>query len=171
MLFLTRASEEYKDSFLRSVEEFHAEGRQLYYNIESIRQDFAGFVRNQWNQEVRAKIRPGRVPTTEYWLIEGHELIGELSLRHELNDLLLRIGGHIGYEIRPSMRRQGYGKEILRLGLEKAKERGLRRVLITCDADNTGSKKIIEYNGGIFENAVDMKDSTVKRLRYWITLA
>jgi predicted acetyltransferase len=171
MLFLTRASEEYKDTFLRSVEEFHAERRQLYYDIESMRSDFAGFVQSQWDQEVRAKIRPGRVPTTQYWLIDGHEVIGELSLRHELNDLLLRIGGHIGYEIRPSKRRLGYGKEILRLGLEKARERGLRHVLITCDADNIGSKKIIEYNGGVFENAVDVKDSTVKRLRYWITLA
>jgi len=55
----------------------------------------------------------------------------------------------------------------LRLGLEKARDLGLRRVLVTCDETNIGSKKIIEYNGGVFENAVEA-ESPIKKLRYWI---
>jgi len=57
----------------------------------------------------------------------------------------------------------------LRLGLEKARDLGLRRVLVTCDETNIGSKKIIEYNGGVFENAVEA-DSPIKKLRYWIDI-
>jgi predicted acetyltransferase len=57
----------------------------------------------------------------------------------------------------------------LRLGLEKARDLGLRRVLVTCDETNIGSKKIIEYNGGVFENAVEA-ESPIKKLRYWIDI-
>ena len=171
MLFLTLPSVTYKESFLQSIEEFHGESRQLYYDTKRISRDFAGFVQSLLDHEDRTKTKLERIPSTEYWLIDGEEVVGGLNLRHELNDILLQIGGHIGYEIRPSKRRQGYGKEILRLGLEKARERGLSRALVTCDANNIGSKKIIEYNGGVFENAVDVPRSMVKRLRYWITLA
>ena len=103
-------------------------------------------------------------------MIDKNAFIGRLSLRHELNEFLLKIGGHIGYEIRPSRRKQGYGTEILRLGLEKAKELGLHRVLVTCDEDNIGSKKIIEHNGGKFENSIEIDGDKVKKLRYWIDL-
>lgn len=51
---------------------------------------------------------------------------------------------------------KGYGTLLLKLGLEKAKELGLKdKVLIICDDDNIGSYKIIEKNGGILENKVE----------------
>ena len=98
----------------------------------------------------------------------GDQWIGKLTLRTALDERFLRSGGHIGYEIRPSQRRHGYGTALLRLGLEKARERGLRRVLLTCTETNIGSRKIIEANGGLLENAV-LVDG-VKKLRYWIDL-
>ncbi|HEX9131349.1 MAG TPA: GNAT family N-acetyltransferase [Ktedonobacteraceae bacterium] len=129
--------------------------------------DFSSFVQGLRDQKDRTKLKPGRVPSSDFWLIDNNEFIGRLSIRHEF---LLKMGGHIGYEIRPSKRKRGYGTEKLRLGLEKAKELGLRRVLVTCDEDNTGSKKIIEHNGGKFENAIEMEGDTVKKLRYWIDI-
>jgi Acetyltransferase (GNAT) domain len=93
----------------------------------------------------RSKLKPGIVPGSDFWLIDNNEFIERLSLRYELNEFLLKMGEHIGYEIRPSKRKRGYGAEILRLGLQKAKELGLQRVLVTCDEDNIGSKKIIEH--------------------------
>ncbi len=170
MLFLSRPSKQYKKSFLEGLKEFHADGMLLFYDFKSVSKDFDGFIQFLRNQEDRSQIPPDRVPNSQFWLIDDGEFIGILNLRHELNDYLYRIAGHIGYQIRPSKRRRGYGKEILRLGLEKARERGLHRVLITCDEDNIGSKKIIEYNGGVFENAVEEEGSPVKKLRYWIAL-
>ncbi|WP_261664423.1 GNAT family N-acetyltransferase [Deinococcus sp. Marseille-Q6407] len=67
---------------------------------------------------------------SEYrWLVEGKTYLGRVSLRHTLNDHLRESGGHIGYEIRPSQQRRGYGTLILRLALERARELGLERVL------------------------------------------
>src|SRR2546427_13190203 len=145
MLFLAEPSVIYRDSFIQSVYEFQAEGRQQYYDLNSLTNDFSSFVQGLLDQKDQTKLKPGRVPSSDFWLIDDNEFIGRLSIRHELNEFLLKMGGHIGYEIRPSKRKQGYGTQILRLGLEKARESGLQRVLVTCDEDNIGSKKIIEH--------------------------
>jgi len=170
MLFLAEPSVAYRDTFIQSVHEFQAEGRQLNYDLNDLTNDFSSFVQELHDAKDRSKLKPGRVPGSDFWLINDNEFIGRLSIRHELNDFLLMMGGHIGYEIRPSRRKQGYGTEILRLGLEKAKELGLQRVLVTCDEDNIGSKKIIEHNGGKFENAIELEGDNVRKLRYWIDI-
>lgn len=170
MIFLTEPSIQYKDSFLLGLRDFQTEGRLLNYDLRRTQDDFAGFLYRLQNQQDRTKIPPDAVPTTTFWLIDNTEFIGILSIRHELNDFLLRIAGHIGYQIRPSKRRQGYGKELLRLGLEKAREIGITRALVTCDEDNIGSKKIIEYNHGQFENALSITNAPARKLRYWIDL-
>lgn len=169
-MFLSEPTEQYKDTFLEGLqEEVQTEGDKTSHNIQSFAADFEGFLQRLSDME-RGTNTPYLVPASAFWLIDDGEYIGSLSLRHELNDHLLHVGGHIGYDIRPSKRRKGYGKEILRLGLEKARERGLRRVLVTCDETNIGSKKIIEANGGVFENAVTQEGSPVGKLRYWIDI-
>jgi len=83
--------------------------------------------------------------------MDGDQWIGKLPLRTTINAQYLHAGEHIGYEIRPSKRRCGYGTALLRLGLDKAHEWGLHQVVLTCDETNTGSRKIIEANGGIWK--------------------
>ncbi|HLX56339.1 MAG TPA: GNAT family N-acetyltransferase [Ktedonobacteraceae bacterium] len=171
MLFLVEPSLVYKDSFIEGVREFQAEGRELSYDLNRISENFGAFLRQLRDDGEQAKIPADRVPASHFWLIDGDEYVGRLTLRHELNETLLSWGGHIGYLICPSKRMRGYGKEILRLGLIKAKERGLRRVLVTCDEDNIGSMKIIEHNGGKLENIVVVNDSPVRKMRFWIDIA
>jgi len=107
---------------------------------------------------------------TILWLVEGDEFIGRLSLRHELNDFLHKFAGHIGYFISPKYRHKGYGKLILELGLEFAGDKGFEKVLLTCDDDNIGSRKIIESNGGIYENKIFDERVDKYKLRYWIEI-
>jgi predicted acetyltransferase len=167
---LVRPSIRYRDSVLAAVREFQAEGGYRAYSLASLTNDFAAFVQRLLDDEVRSKLPPHLVPQTIYWLVEGNEFIGRASLRHELNDRLRQIGGHIGYKIRPPRRRQGYGTAILGLVLPKARERGLTRVLITCDADNIASQRIIEHHGGVPEAPYEPTDGAVTVLRYWIDL-
>lgn len=106
--------------------------------------------------------------TSDAWVLTGPdgEPLGALALRHRLNDDLLRIGGHIGYGIRPSERGKKLAPCMLALGLEKAEERGMERVLVTCDEDNPASARTIEACGGVYENTVEGEDGPVRR--YWI---
>jgi predicted acetyltransferase len=117
-----------------------------------------------------ADLRPGLVPSSEFWLVKNRRILGRISVRHRLNANLEIEGGHIGYDVRPSERRKGYGTLMLKLGLEKARKLGLKRVLITCDTDNIASAKIIEKNGGIFEQH-DISPMSGKQLnQYWLDL-
>lgn len=110
------------------------------------------------------------VPSSEFWLVKGRRILGRISVRHRLNANLEIEGGHIGYDVRPSERRKGYGSLMLKLALDKARKLGLKRVLITCDTDNIASAKIIEKNGGIFERH-DISPMSGKQLnQYWIEL-
>jgi len=112
---------------------------------------------------------PDHVPSTFLFAFHGSRIVGRASIRHELNELLLRVAGHIGYVVVPEFRRQGYATAILRLALQTAHDKlGLSRVLVTCDDDNIGSIKTIEKNGGVLENVVRGPDLTKPKRRYWI---
>lgn len=114
---------------------------------------------------------PDHVPWNTYWLVD-HEgrILGTSRLRHRLSARLNIEGGHIGYDIRPSARRKGLGKRILTLTCEKAVERGLTRVMVTCDADNVASARIIASRGGEeFESSISMRTGKQVR-RFWIDI-
>ncbi len=108
----------------------------------------------------------GMVPATFLVAEVDGELVGRVSIRHELNDWLRRIGGHIGYCVRPAHRRRGYATEILRQSLVVARAVGVERVLVTCDDANIASARTIERCGGVLENIVDGAGSPKRR--YWI---
>ena len=92
--------------------------------------------------------------------------VGRASIRFELNEHLSREGGHVGYAVRPGHRRLGYATEILRQSLIVARAGGVREVLVTCDDHNVGSAKVIEANGGLLENIIDIDGVPLRR--YWI---
>lgn len=125
---------------------------------------------NKWEEyESERMYEKGLVPSSIYFLMdEDKKIYGAIDIRHELNDYLLRYGGHIGYGIRPSQRRKGYASQMLTLALPIVKELGISKALITCDKNNTGSAKTIMNNGGILENEVINGDEITQR--YWIEL-
>lgn len=110
----------------------------------------------------------GYVADTILWLVEEQgEWLGKISIRHELTEYLRNFGGSIGYEIRPTQRKKGFGSIILELGLLIAKDMQLPEIIITCDATNIGSKRIIEKNGGQFLEELDEPGSDVAKRRYF----
>lgn len=108
-----------------------------------------------------------RVPAAVLLADVDGAVVGRISVRFELNDFLLKRGGHIGYAVRPAYRRRGYATEILRLGLQIARDRGIDPVLLTCLDANVASARVIERAGGDLESIFVDDDGTRIR-RYWI---
>ena len=124
---------------------------------------------NDWR--VGKNLPDGFVPSTQYILVgkQDNKLIGMLQIRHELNDFLFNFGGHIGDCIAITERKKGYGKIILALGIEKCKEMGMNKILITCLDTNIASKKCIIANGGVYEDTRTLQEG-VNLERYWINI-
>lgn len=128
---------------------------------------FAAFVADLHSLTDPDVVRPiGMVPDTKLWITDGERYLGAVSIRHELNDFLLQTGGHIGYSVRPSSRRQGLATAALRraLVLAGAAPIGLTRALVTCEEGNAASAGVIERCGGVLEDVRGIMR------RYWIAV-
>lgn len=135
-------------------------------DVESVA-GFAAWVARLQHEADESRPPPeGRVHCSYWWVTEGRTVLGAIALRHELNDFLLEAGGHIGYGIRPSARRRGLAGWALGQVLQRAWDRGLDRVLITCEPDNEASSRTIEGWDGVLE---DVRDTAAGRVRrYWV---
>lgn len=168
-------STKYKKSFLEAVYEFKKENNwhmlSVDIPIEDVNKNFSSYVKRVRNLSKGIGLVKGYVSETVYWLIDSKKFIGIASIRHRLTKHLRLIGGHIGYEVRPSERKKGYGKKILEMALIKARQLGINKILVTCDETNTASRKIIEYCGGVLEDARSQGGGKPKKLRFWIAHA
>jgi predicted acetyltransferase len=156
-----------KEAFLRMAQEWREQGDDRY---RPLLEDFEAYLAEVRRFEDPTTVPPDWVRCTEFCLEVDGEIVGCSRLRFELNAVLEQEGGHIGYDVRPSARCRGFGNLILRLVLPQARCAGIKRALITADADNYPSLRIIEKNGGVFAGeAVSVKSGKAVR-RYWIDL-
>ena len=172
---LVTPSVKYKNSFIQAVIEYqaiNADDRKDIYKlkVDELQKNFSLYIEKLLSESEGKNLPHGYVPQTTYWLIDNDEFIGRVSIRHRLTEHLLKEGGHIGYDIRPSKRKMGYGKRILELSLPKTKSLGITKILVTCNETNVASKRIIEANGGVFENAVEIQKGKPRKLSYWISI-
>lgn len=159
MLELALPAERFEHSFLAA--ELDRDERDV-----TSHEAFVALVLRLAKDRAGLDLAPGWVAATTWWLVDGDEYLGRLSIRHELTDALRALGGHIGYDVRPSRRRQGLGTRMLELGLPRAFDLGIDPAMITCDADNVGSRRIIERCGGVLD-AEYLHEGSAK-LRFWI---
>jgi len=131
--------------------------------------DFKKWVKLKNDNAQGLNLKPDYVPSTTYFLFnnDSHKIVGVINLRHELNSALTIFGGNIGYGVIPSERRKGYASFMLKVGLEFFQRRGTKKVLVTCNSTNEGSRKTILKCGGVFENSVTTADGE-QHERYWI---
>lgn len=129
----------------------------------------------EWYQELQDNKNKEKLPKeystqTTYLVVENNEIIGILNARWDKVPVLMLFGGLIGYSIRPKYRGKGYANEMLKLGLDKFKEKGINEILISCKDFNIASKKVIEKNNGIFEREYYNKDEGYNYLIYIIEI-
>lgn len=172
---LVRPTIDLFDSWAAAVAEFgdgHVDGSGLTAPVTPDRATLDALIADA-SRLADTSIEPpaDRVHNDLYWIVDGAEVVGFLSFRHTLNAWLAEAGGHIGYSVRASRRRQGIASAALRLGLDRAREIGLDRVLVTCDVDNEGSYRTIEGAGGVLQDVSDQSERGMGMLRrYWIAL-
>ncbi len=162
-------TEKYKESFIEALTEQNDDKLNRLNGDKQTKftGDFDAFLSSIKDAREGKNLPQGYVPQTVYWLVSGNKFIGRVSIRHTLNHHLLMLGGHIGYAIRPTERKKGYGSLALRLALQKAEELGIEKALVACTKDNIASRKIIEKNGGIKEDE-RITDDGITMLRFWV---
>lgn len=172
---LARPSLSLFDSWSETVAEFgdaHIDGAGLERGQSHDRDACAALVEKaELYADAEATLPDGHVGCDYFWITDDGDVVGFIAFRRELNDWLRMYGGHIGYSVRPSRRRQGIAGAALRLVLDRASEQGYDRVMLTCDDTNAGSYRTIEGAGGELEDVIDGPDAPDERMRqYWIAL-
>ncbi|MCW2761775.1 MAG: GCN5-related N-acetyltransferase [Marmoricola sp.] len=169
---LTRPHARLRESFLAAIAEFVQEGNldedsttavdlARFGAVWHTGEGFGSYVEQTLADSERPR-RPGFVRQTTWWWVDGTDYLGRISLRHELTEQLLQVGGHIGYDVRRSRRREGHATRMLAAVLPEAARLGIDPALVTCDVCNVASRRVIESNGGVLEDQRGVK------LRYWV---
>lgn len=169
---LVAPSTKYKESYFEALHELETKDVPAWiYNDwteEKVRTNFNAYVQNLLERETHPKAP--LVADTIFWAVKGKDILGRISLRHELTPYLRNIGGHIGYIVRPSARKKGIASRMLAKVLALPKARSVGKILITCDETNLASIKIIEKAGGKLSGTYQDASKSVKTLQYWINL-
>ena len=168
MIKLVEPSKKYMKSYIEAFEEYKNHNVLSYGFSDATMTDIFEKFDNYKNER---NLKSGRVGAHFFWLVDDEKdhFIGEISIRHNLNEVLEKYGGHIGYGIRFSEWNKGFGTLMLELSLVEAKKIGLCEILITCDDGNIGSARVIEKNGFTFcdkiENIFDGKTIITRRYK------
>jgi len=110
--------------------------------------EFADFAIHQWN----------KVPTYFFQMMstESGEELGRINLRVGSTPHVERYAGHIGFDVTPAHRGHRLAARSVRLLLPLARQLGLDPIWITCDPENTASRRTLELAGAEFIEIVDV---------------
>jgi predicted acetyltransferase len=172
-LVLVKPDNQHKTSFLAGFDELQSDSDRIswIYLGEAAFQDFfqinfQEYVNTLLQRETQPP--PNFVRDSVYWALLENEVVGRIAIRHELNDFLEKVGGHIGYIVRPSARRKGIATEMLRQILLSPKAKSIGKLLLTCDETNIASERTIIKNGGILQDIFIFEPNKPAKKRFWL---
>jgi len=171
-LKLVPPSAAFQQSYLDAMHELPEQAADasiswLGLTSRDVENDFTGYVKRL--ERLSARGENGLVPTVTLWGVMNGRYVGRISLRLSLNRRLSSLGGHAGYDVRPSERGKGYATGMLRRVIAMAPHYGLLRLLVTCDETNTPSRKTIEKSGGEAISSMPGGEGIPRKLRFWIS--
>ncbi len=83
------------------------------------------------------------------------EPIGQIDIRIGRNANTY-YGGNIGYRVYEGYRGHGYAEKACRIIAQVARAHGMETLLITCNPDNTPSRRTCEKLGAVLSGIVDL---------------
>lgn len=155
--------------------------REAYaHNVIYFRPTDPAQIDDEWFSRTKdwyEKKETGQIPdqpiSFHFWAVDGERFIGEFQLRTQLTPEVLNGIGSIGYAVRVSEQGKGYGTEILRQGLQIAKQHNMRKVILNINEENDVSAHICEKLGGVLADRIQSYNAAeghhIMR-RYWIYL-
>lgn len=168
-LQLIRPTLEYYSSYMAMIEEMRQNSETVWAPyLPKENESPESFIARSLKRETDPEVP--YVPETIYWALADQQIVGRISLRHFLDENLAEMGGHIGFEVRPSARQKGYAKEMLKLVLETELAQQIGRLLLTCAPSNLASNKTIQANGGVLKKTIYVDRIKAERHHYWITV-
>ncbi|HUB00623.1 MAG TPA: GNAT family N-acetyltransferase [Terracidiphilus sp.] len=159
------------EEFAAMLEEFRAAGELHVYSggFAVAWQGYAPFYSLLMQMKHGGAPTPEIVPMDSYFIEAGGRILGEIYLRHRLTPHLEKIGGHIGYKVRPSRRNCGVATAALRLALGKLRAESMAQALVTCNTTNAASARVIEKCGGVRIGDAQLPGRVERR--YWVPTA
>ena len=174
MLKLIKRDKSFVKGYKAYCQEFYDNEIKTFVPSNPLNIDDDWFDRTyEWYAKKEDGLLPDKPKSIHYWAVDGEKFVGEFQLRPEIDEKLMNGIGSIGYSVRCSEWGKGYGKEILRQGLEISKGLGIEKVLLIINDDNIGSRQVCEQCGGVLMDKIELEsDEEGTRLvrRYWIHL-
>lgn len=163
---------QYRDQVTEFIQEFYDYKSELNGTGE-LERYLKDSTYSEWlyrlQEEAQNPEGTGTVPSSTYFYMdEKDRMIGMANLRTKLDSFYLEQGGHVGFCIRPTMRKKGYGTRLLQELCGICGMMGLDRILVTCLKENVASAALIRKCGGVLENEIRSEKYKAIVQRYWI---
>lgn len=176
ILYLKEPTLEDKEQVIKMCNEFESSDDEYKFegtsNIKYVLNDsYEKYLEKCEADKNIESINPAWSNAVNYLLVDANNHIyGCSQFRYHILGELINVGGNFVYAIRPSERGKGYGTIQLKLLIEKAKEIGLEKVLVTCRENNIGSRKTMEKFIGKSDTLVPSIHDGIMEYRYWIDI-
>lgn len=98
-----------------------------------------------------------RVPARYYRMVNAAgEHVGNINLRLDTSEAITRYAGHIGYEVLQEHRGHRYAAQAVRLLMPVAREHNIDVLWITCDPENSASRRTLELAGAEYVETINV---------------
>lgn len=103
----------------------------------------------------------GYFPTVVYLAYLDTKLVGMLNIRLSNDENLRRYAGHIGYNVRPSMRQHGIAREMLGYAVKICRQNGIMSPTVCTSHANLASQKTALSCGFVRDGEEKLKNGDV----------
>ncbi|MFT6926246.1 MAG: putative acetyltransferase [Psychromonas sp.] len=157
---VTKVDIRHLDAFKVYADECINDGLALYDSAENAHEVY---LKKRIAYAQGRELPEGWPPISMFFCIESGVILGAIRIRRGTTDYIENIIGQIGYETLPKAR----GRGIATFMLNWMKKHIMKDAcIVSCDADNLASRKVIEKSGGQFLSCFYSQEEGREVLRY-----